>query len=227
MFIPSVKKSWFEFKHRWAFIKWLVASNFLWTVAHGVYPWFIAAFCGVEANGIWAVSVSVATLGMPVRVGLQNLMGPRIMQVFTNSGALEMRTVVFKSALLLAFSILIFCIPLLVFGNEVVILLYGEKYSGNGLIVSLMALNLVVSSLIFPFSRGLFAMERADVEFKINIVLMVMFALSGFLVRSFGLPGAAFGLVASNSLSVLLRGIAFNRIARSRLADMAELVNSR
>ena len=105
-----------------------------------------------------------------------------------------MRGVVLKSAMLFALIMSVICLFFIVSGNTLVVLLYGQKYDGNGLIVSILALNLVVSSATFSFSRGLFAMERADIDFMVNIA--VVLACIGYLVSpTFGLLGAAYGLL--------------------------------
>ncbi|HUI45129.1 MAG TPA: hypothetical protein VL122_03925 [Nitrospirota bacterium] len=217
IFVFSLKKAWLEFQRNWMFAKWLAASNLLWSSAFSLFPWCIAVFQGVEANGVWAVCMSVAGLGNIILSGMQNLLGPRILHAFAHGGASEMRALVFKATALLVLITSIFFAVIVIFGNMFIVLLYGHKYSGNGLIVSIMALSLVMGSATFPFSRGLFAMERADVDFKINIVVVATLGLNIYLVRTFGLIGAAYGLLATHSLSTFLRGIAFNRIARTKI----------
>jgi O-antigen/teichoic acid export membrane protein len=217
IFVLSLKKAWAEFRRNWVFARWLAASNLLWSFAFSLFPWFIAVFQGVEANGIWAACMGVAGLGNLILVGTQNLVGPRILHAFAHGGTSEMRGLVLKATGVLVLLTSIFFGFILIFGDMLIVVLYGHKYSGNSLIISLMALNLVVGSATFPFSRGLFAMERADVDFKINIAVVATLGLSVYLVRTFGLVGAIYGLLAANSLSALLRGIVFNRIARTRI----------
>ena len=71
----------------------------------------------------------------------------------------------------------------------------------------------------FSFSRGLFAIERADVDFKVNfLALFVLLTFGLWLVRSLGAIGAAYGLLISNSAASGLRWAAFtskvNHLAR-------------
>ena len=220
VFVFSLTRAWSEFQRNWIFAKWLAASNLLWSSAFNLIPWCIAVFQGVEANGVWAVCLGVSGLGNIVLVGMQNLIGPRILHAFAHGGASEMRGFVFKAAGLLVLLTSIFFAFIMIFGDMLLVLLYGHKYGGNGLIVSVMALSLVVGSATFPFSRGLFAMERADVDFKINIAVVATLGINVYLVRAFGLFGAAYGLLATHSLSAVLRGIAFNRIARTKMVDV-------
>jgi len=211
-----------DFQHKWALVKWMTASQLLWTSSMGLYPWILATYHGVKANGEWAACVSVIMLGNLVCVAVQNMLGPKIIYVLAREGISEMRGMIFKSAILFVLAMSLVCIFFVVFGNPLVVLFYGHKYEGNGYIVSVLALNLVMSSATFPFSRGLFAMERADLDFMINLVVIITLLFGVWLVRAFGPLGAAYGLFIANALSVLLRGIVFNRVSQSKITDMVK-----
>jgi O-antigen/teichoic acid export membrane protein len=202
-----------DLHQKWSLVKWLLASQLLWISAMGLYPWLIAAFQGVRANGIWAACQSVIMIGNLVAIAAQNLLGPKLIHVLARGGVTEMRAMIFKSVLLMGLIMSLLCIVCFLFGNSLVVLFFGHGYDGYGLVVSVLAVNLAVSSMNFPFSRGLFALERADMDFLINVAVVLSLLPGVWLVRDFGVAGAAFGLLAANALSVLLRGIAFNRIS--------------
>jgi O-antigen/teichoic acid export membrane protein len=95
---------------------------------------------------------------------------------------------------------------LILWGDRFVALLYGSRYAGNGLIVAVLALNLLVSAVGFSFSRALLAMERASVDFGLNLVALVtMLTLGLWLVRSHGALGAAAGLLGANLATSLVK----------------------
>lgn len=219
VFVFNVKKAFPQFQSHWRFIRWLLASNLLITLGNAVFPWLIAFFCGVAANGIWVACVGVATLSNFLLVGMQNIAGPKILNAYANGGAQETRRLVLKSLFFFMLVTFIFCAFMSVLGERIVVLFYGNKYGGNGLLVTLMAFNLVVSSATFPFSRGLYAMERTDIDFKINSASILMMPMTIYLIHTLGLQGAALGLIASNSLSALLRASAFERTSRIKLTD--------
>jgi len=216
LFVMKLKQVLSDFQQKWSLVKWLLASQILWISAMGLYPWLIAAFHGVRANGIWAACQSVIMIGNLVAVAAQNLLGPKLVHVLARGGVMEMRAMIFKSVLLMALIMSLLCIACALFGNSLIVLFFGRAYSGYGSVVSILAVNLAVSSLTYPFSRGLFALERADMDFKINVAVVLSLLPGIWLVRAFGVAGAAFGLLAANALSVLLRGIMFNRVS---LAD--------
>ena len=219
-FLLRSKNALPDFLRNWTFVKWVIASHILWVSTMSLYPWFIAAFLGVEANGVWAACLSIIMIGNLICVAVQNMLGPNIIHAKVQGGVLEMRNVVLKGAIIFALITIVICIFFIVAGDLLVVLFYGQKYDGNGLIVSILALNLVVQSSTFPFSRGLFAMERADIDFILNIAVIFSLIFGVWLVSIYGLLGAACGLLVANSLSVLLRGLVFRKITKKEFPNI-------
>jgi O-antigen/teichoic acid export membrane protein len=196
---------------------WIFGSGLLWSASNYLYPWLLATFHGVGLTGVWAACLAVVGLCNPLFMGLQNSFSPQIAHVYAKGKTEALRRFAVHTMVIMGLTILPFCLVLLVVGSHLVSGFYGSKYSGNGLIVSILAINLLVSSLAFAPSRALFTVERVDVDFKINIVSLVLLFSCGIpLVKGFGLSGAAAGLLLSNSASMVLLWIAFSRIGRPR-----------
>ena len=84
-----------------------------------------------------------------------------------------------RASLAFALPMLLFGLAMIFGGGPLVTLLYGHQYAGNGLVVTILAFNLAVGVLAFSFSRALFAIERADVDFAVNFAaLFVMLTLA-------------------------------------------------
>jgi O-antigen/teichoic acid export membrane protein len=92
-------------------------------------------------------------------------------------------------------------------------MLYGKQYTGTGSVVTILALNLLVSAIVFSFSRALFTVERANLDFLANCAgLCIMAALGIWLVFAFGPLGAAIGLLGANLVALAVRAAAFLRL---------------
>ena len=199
----------------WTFGKWVFASGLLWTLSMELYPWILAAFHGTASTGVWAACFEITAIGNPLLLGMHNFLGPKIAHSYAEGGAMGLRRFVLKASAIFLLMITPICVLLLVFGGSLVVIIYGDKYAGNGLVVSLLALNLMVSTVAFSFSRALFAMERADVDFAICFVaLFVLLTLGLWLVKAFGPLGAACGLLAGNTASSAVRYLLFSRMVR-------------
>lgn len=210
---PRFSQSLADLRKNWIFGKWVFASGLIWAVSMNLYPWLLATFHGVGSAGVWAACMGVVSVGGPVMVGIQNLAGPKIAHVYAAEGHTALRQLVFRITAIVAAPISLLCLVTFIWGGRLVVLMYGRQYGGHGLIVSVLALNLLVSAIAFPFSRALFAADRADLDFFVNFTaLFIMLTVGFWLVRAFGPLGAAWGLLGANFSTSVVRTIAFLRL---------------
>jgi O-antigen/teichoic acid export membrane protein len=214
-----------EFKFAWSRIKadwgrnwllgrWGLASAVLWISASSLYPWILAAYHGTRAAGVWAACIGVVALCNPLLVGLQNYILPKASHVFAENGANALRSFVPRAALLIGGLVTALCVVLAPIGGWLVTVIYGDPYSGNSLVVTLLLVNFSIRSFDFCFSRGLYILERADIDFKINIVpLILVFLIGIWLVKGTGVPGAALSILIGNTAGLVLRVVSFYRVS--------------
>jgi O-antigen/teichoic acid export membrane protein len=197
----------------WTFGKWVFASGLLWTASTNLYPWLLAFFHGAAAAGVFAACLGVVSSGNPALLGIQNFLGPKISHEFAAKGPKALRRLVLKISAILALPASLLAVVLIVWGDRFIALLYGSRYSGNGLVIAVLAANLLVAAIAFSFSRALFAIERADLDFALNLAaIVIMLTLGLWLVRIYGPLGAALGLLGANAVTAVLRAGAFLRL---------------
>ncbi len=208
---PQVLADWGK---NWPIGKWGLASAVLWMSATTFYPWMLAALHGTSAAGVWAACIGVVALCNPLLVGLQNFILPKASHVFAERGASALRSFVPRAALLIGGSVTAFCVMLIPIGGWLVTTIYGDPYSGNGLVVTLLLANFSIVSFDFCFSRGLFILERPDIDFKINIVPVILVFLIGiWMVREIGVTGAALSMLVGSIAGLILRVVSFFRVS--------------
>jgi O-antigen/teichoic acid export membrane protein len=205
-----------DLTYNWTFAKWVFASGILWTISMNLYPWLLTFFYGAASAGIWGACFGViAIINVPL-TGIQNFLGPKIANIYAEGGVRALRSFTFKISAILFVIMSILCCVLFKFSSYLLVLLYGEKYNGNGLVVVILALNIVATSVAFSFSRALFAIERADIDFKINFIpLLILFTVGIWTVRAFGPIGAAYGLLISNLIAAAIRIASFAKLTYS------------
>jgi O-antigen/teichoic acid export membrane protein len=209
---PRMGESLADLKMNWILGKWIFASGLVWVVSMNFYPWLLAVFHGVASTGVWAACIGVVSVGNPVLLGVQNIVGPKIAHVYAAKGPRALRRLVLRIAAAVAFPMSLLCLVMFIWGDHLLVLLYGRQYAGNSLIVAILASNLLVSAAAFPFSRALFAIDRARLDFLVNFTaLLIMITLGLWLVRAFGPLGAAFGLLGANLATSAVRVGAFLR----------------
>ena len=221
---PRFDASLNDIKRNWIFGKWVFASGLLWTASTNLYPWLLAFFHGTAAAGIFAACLGVVSASNPALLGINNFLGPKIALKYAAGGPESLRKFVLKVTAALALPVSILALALIVWGDRLIAALYGHRYSGNGLVVDILAVNLLVSALSFSFSRALFAIERADLDFSLNVAaILIMATLGLWLVRSYGPLGAAWGLLVANIVASVARAAAFLRL-QPRIADAEEVL---
>jgi O-antigen/teichoic acid export membrane protein len=210
---PRMSESLADLKKNWVFGKWVLASGLVWAISMNLYPWLLAAFHGVASTGVWAACLGVVSVGNPALIGMQNFVGPKISHVYAAEGPRALRRLVLKITAVVALPMSLLCIVMIFWGDRLIVLLYGRQYAGNSLVVAILALNLLVTASAFSFSRALFAIERADVDFLVNFAaLFIMVTLGLWLVRAFGPFGAALGLLGGGLVTSAIRAGAFLRL---------------
>jgi O-antigen/teichoic acid export membrane protein len=205
-----VEESVADLKRNWVFGKWVFASGIVWTASTNLYPWLLAFFHGAAAAGVFAACLGVVSASNPALLGIQNFLGPKIAHEFATEGHRGLRRLVLKISAFLAFPVCLLALVLIVWGDRLIGLLYGSRYAGNGYVVAVLALNLLVSAIAFSFSRALFAIERADLDFALNLAaILIMLTLGLWLVHTYGPLGAAISLLVANVSTSSVRAIAF------------------
>ncbi len=218
LFAPRVKDAVHDLKTNWSFGKWLFASGVLWGLSMNFYPWIIAAFHGAGATGVWTACFATVAVGNILMMGMQNFLGPKIATVYARKGVAATRRYVFEAGAAFAAPLILLCLVLWVAGDPIVTFLQGGEFAGNGLVIKVLGVNLLALALASVFSRGLFVLERADVDFAVNfVVLFVLLALGLWLVWAYGVLGAACGLLTANLAALVARCAAFLWCTHSRL----------
>lgn len=213
-FIVSRPQVLVDWRTNWLLGRWGLASAVLYLFAVSLYPWILAALHGTDSAGIWAACIGVVALGNPLLLGLQNYFLPKASHIFAEGGASALRSFVTRAALLMGGSVTVLCVILVPIGGWLVSTIYGDSYSGNGLVVALLLANFSILSFSVCFARGIFILERADIDFKINIVSIIfVFSIGIWMVKEIGVTGAALSMLIGHFFSLVLLVVLFFRIS--------------
>jgi O-antigen/teichoic acid export membrane protein len=208
-----IDESVLDLKRNLIFGKWVFASGLLWTASTNLYPWLLAFFHGAAAAGVFAACLGVVSASNPVLLGIQNFLGPKIAHVYATRGQIGLRKFVLKVSGSMAIPVALLTLILISWGDRIIGLLYGSRYTGNGRVVAILACNLLLSAVVFSFSRALFAIERADLDFALNFAaIFIMLTLGLWLVKTNGPLGAALGLIIAGGVTSVLRVGAFLKL---------------
>ena len=202
-------------KHNWEFAKWLLASGLVWAVAMYLYPWFLTVFHGAGVTGIWAASSGLVALLNPVLLGRWNYIGPKIAHIYASNGKRALSHYVYRDSMIEVALLLPLAALLFIGGGRILTTMYGAAYTGNGLVIALLALNLLLSAFNYPYTRGLFALNAARMDTIINLAAFaILFTVGIAAANVHGVLGAAAALLLSAVTTTAMRVVAFVRASR-------------
>ncbi|HRI87317.1 MAG TPA: hypothetical protein PK869_03585 [Candidatus Hydrogenedentes bacterium] len=205
-----------DFRDHWQSTRWLFLSALVWCVSINIYPWLLAAFHSASSTAAWGAALGVVAVINPIVLGVQNILGPKIMHAYANGGAERLRRTVHGASLAYSGALALFSVSMLLIGDALVVTIYGAKYEGSGYLVALLSLNLACGAFGFAFSRGLFALNRARTDFYVNaLALGILLIVGVWLARQYGPVGAAIGQLATNAAACVVRVIAFAACTRA------------
>ena len=191
-----------DFLRGWAIAKWVSVGIAAHSASNQSYPWMLAGFHGAVSAGVFGACMGPLLLTNPFFLGMANFLGPNIAHEKEKSGVEGLKELAKMATLLLMFVTGIFCIFLFIFGDQIVVLFYGNQYGGNGLIVSVLAVSLFISGCVCPIRSSLIALDKPDLICKSFLAELAVAATIGiWAAATFGPLGAAAGLLAGNTVA--------------------------
>lgn len=220
---------WFVWKHKWfslrlntvksdmvlnwALGRWIFAGVLIYTLSQEAYPWILTLFHDIAVTGELAACKGLIFLSNPFVLGMTNFLGPATAQTYAEGGIDKLCHLLRKTTFLIGAVIVLFCVFLLFFGEQLLVIIYGIKYAGNGLVVFIYSLSVLANVLTVPIGLGLWAIRRPDITFKASSSsLLVTVVLGIWLVKYFGLLGVVLGLLACNMIESIFKLYAFRKL---------------
>jgi len=205
-----------DFLQHWRFGRWVFLGAFLGSLSQVLSPWALAAFRSTAEAGVWGACASVAAACNPLLLGIQNFLGPRIAHAFAGKDRRVLARTVYRWTVFFAAVIALVALPIGIMGGKVVTMLYGPAFSGHGAVVAFLMAGLVALAAGFPFSRGLYVLNRPKVDCAVNALGLFVFAGVGLpLMSVWGALGAAVAFLCAHIACAGARAAAFGAVLRS------------
>ena len=199
----------------WQVGKWLVGTTFLFQISSGIFPWLLLYLATKNDIAIFGVLTSVSSIINPVLQALSAYLLPLLVKFSLDYK--KIKELVNKWTL--AFGAMAIGLVALgyFFGQDLIILFFGDKYAGLGIIVVMPFIAQAINVLFQPFNISLKAIKRTDVEFWISIPTAVLTILIGyFSVLNYGLIGVFYTIFFKNAFYNILQYFVYFRLFRTR-----------
>lgn len=149
-----------DFKKNWAFGKYALANHLLGELLTYLGPWLVAFAWGESETGMLAAATTLIGLSYPFVSGLGNYLGPRAAIEFSEKRYESLVSLLIRYAALFGLTLGLFCIGMALFGNQLTVLVYGNRFHGIGTIITVMAVTALIKSLRMTAGIGLWAIDQ-------------------------------------------------------------------
>jgi O-antigen/teichoic acid export membrane protein len=212
-------------KLSWGLGKWLTLGQVAGQLRRFSTYWLSVMIAGTAVTGVYAACMSIVSFANPVMFGLGNILTPKAVLAWKEGGAAGLRRQIVRDALLLGLVMASFCVVVLFAGEDVMRFLYhGKEYEGQAHIVSTLAFATLMAAIGLPAGCALAAMERPRATVGVGAVAsIVTVVLVWWLMREWGLAGAAYGLLAGNAVASAGLWLAFLVLVR-RACDLGSAI---
>jgi O-antigen/teichoic acid export membrane protein len=209
--LEAIRKTFWQ---SWQLGKWLLGSQFAMQLQGYAAHWLCLFLIGAAATGTYAACLSIVALANPFLYGFFNLLTPKSVRTLKDQGVRGLRRQVVRDSLLLGGMMLVFAVFIYFFGETIMSLLYaGDEYANQGAVLTVLALASVagaVGAFGGPAAIALQSAERGPAIAGISVATCLFGSLvTWFFISSWGLSGAAWGLLVTESVGAAGRWLLF------------------
>ncbi|MDO1513692.1 polysaccharide biosynthesis protein [Maribacter confluentis] len=195
----------------WKIGKWLLGGNFLFHLSSNIYPWFLLYLSTKDNIAVFAVLMSVAGLINPILTALSSYLLPIFVR--TNDNFKKVRALTKRWQIVFGIMALALVIIGTVLGQNIISLLYGEKYNNLGLLIIYPFIYQAINIIFQPNKIALNAVKRTDVGFFILIPRSIIAVVLGyFLIKNYGLHGVFYTMIIENFIYQCIYYFIYRRI---------------
>lgn len=187
--------------------------------------WLIAIMLGTAATGGFSASMTIVALSNPLLLGVGSILTPYGAKLYREKGSLGLRQLARTANMWLMPTMFCFAIFLFIFGDWLLIRLYGSEVIVQSSTVPLLAIGALVATAGMTSECVLRVTENTRPNFLASLGgVCVTVILALVFMKLWGIAGAALGMVLGSATSTALRWLA----ARSalRTADTRSTIES-
>jgi len=208
-----------DWRTNWRFGRWALASQIAGRATVWIAPWLLALWHGERATGIFAACATLVNLAGMFVTGVGNYLTPRAVAALAESGTRELVRILRRVAVLYGIVLGGFVVAMIVFGDVLVSAVYGPTYAGNGTVIGVLAVGMLITSFGIVVGNGLWALDRPRPNFAADIASLAGSAcLLPWAVSERGVAGVAWSLLAGTVLGTAVRAWAFRQAISDRIA---------
>jgi O-antigen/teichoic acid export membrane protein len=209
----SLARARADWWRNWAFGRWAMATHVIGCAGPYLMPWLLTTARGEATAGVLAACISVVGMASMFMTGISAYLTPRAAIAYAQGGAESLRRVLRMAAWLYVMILGSFALFVLLSGDFLLVLAFGTKYAGFGLVVGTLAISTTILSLGLTAGNGLWAMGRPQDNFAADVcTLVVTLVIMACLVAPLGIYAAVLADLIGNITGASIRFRALRRL---------------
>lgn len=205
-------------KKNWELGKWIAGSNFLFIFTNQIYPWLLLIVSNKNNIANLAVILSISKILGPLSQGLWSFLLPKMTE-YRNELTMY-KNIIIKLVLFMSIISLFLISFAILFGAELITLIYGEQYSNLGLAVILGFILQALVLINMPIDAGLNGLKDTRTGFNSLIVSLIITLIIGIpLTVYYNYVGALIGLIIATFFGILYRVYKLKRLLIKEFKD--------
>lgn len=202
----------------WRVGRWILASNAPFMINLYVSIWSVSILLGPREVGIFAASNTLVMIVNPAVTAFYNFILPQASNIFGKNERAYLYHFILKSAKFIGFFLGIFCLFICIFGDWLLIQIYGPMFAGNRITISLLSIAVLIRSVSMPLHVGLLVSEKAYINTYGNfLALIINLSMNVVLIPAFGVVGSAVATILGEVIASAVRWSAFYRLTHHRI----------
>ncbi len=205
-----------DFKDNWRFARWALPSQLIGCSTPYVMPWVLQFGHGEAATGMYAVCTTLVGLSHMFVCGVGNVLTPKATRSFLDGGVAALKATLWKTSFVLTLPLLAVTAGVILLGDALPLLIFGDKFDGLGTICLLLALSATVNAIGVVAGNGLWALDRPRANLWGDVAtLLTTVSAAILLVLPLGLAGAALATLTGIVVGTVARCITLSRCLKS------------
>ena len=184
--------AWKEVFH---FSKWILLAYFATVIGGKIDVFLLTKYKGTATVGLYSAALQLNTV-MPMLIGaITSVLLPAVSRLKTKP---EFVTYMKKSAAG-TLALVIALLPVLIFGGQIIELIFGPKYAGSLVAFQLLFAGYLVALVANPLGLVVYAMNKPKIFTMLNYIQLAIGATLNFmLIPIIGITGAALTFLIIN-----------------------------
>jgi O-antigen/teichoic acid export membrane protein len=201
---PRVFDDW---KQNWKFARWALLSQLIGSSTPYVMPWILQVARGEAATGSYAACAALIGLSHMFVCGISNVLTPKATRTYLEEGTKPLCQVLRTTSLVLVAPLSAIVLLLAMFGNDLLVLVFGDKFVGLGPVCVVLSAAAVFNSVAVVAGNGLWAVDRPRLNlWGDGATLLATVVAALLLVQPLGVMGAATATLIGTAAGTIVRG---------------------